>query len=175
MVLHLNIKQHLPKDALCQLWLKLVKWCWRRRFLNFVNVFSLFSNYLPLEEDRALYLNKTESSSPKDAMCQVRLKLAQWFCRRFLNLSMYFRYFVIISPLEKSSALHLNKTESPSPKYALCQLCLKFAQFFRRRRFLNFVNEFSLFRNDLPFEKGRAIHLNKLESPSPEDALCQVC
>ena len=30
----------------------------------------------------ALYLNKHESSSPKDALCQVWLKLAQWFWRR---------------------------------------------------------------------------------------------
>ena len=36
---------------------------------------------------------------------------------------------------------------------------------------MNFV--FSLFRNYLPLEKGRA-HLNKLEFPSPKDALCQV-
>ena len=33
--------------------------------------------------------------------------------------SMYFRYFVIIPPLEKSVALHLNKLESPLPKNAL--------------------------------------------------------
>ena len=48
---------------------------WRRRFLNFVNVFSLFPNYLPLEKGGALHLNKLESPSPKDALCQVGLKL----------------------------------------------------------------------------------------------------
>ena len=32
----------------------------------------------------------------------------------------------------------------------------------------------SLFRNYLPLEKGGAFHLNKLESTSPIDALCQV-
>ena len=57
-------------------------WEWRRRFLNFVNVFSLFPNYLPLEKDGALHLNKLESPSPKDALCQVWLKFAQWFWRR---------------------------------------------------------------------------------------------
>ena len=30
----------------------------------------------------ALQLNKLESPSPKDALCQVWLKLAQWFWRR---------------------------------------------------------------------------------------------
>ena len=33
---------------------------------------------------------------------------------------------------------------------------------------------FSLFCYYLPLEKDRALHLNKLESPSPKHALCQV-
>ena len=45
-------------------------------FLNFVNLFLLFRNYLPLEKDGALHLNKLESLSPKDALCQAWLKLA---------------------------------------------------------------------------------------------------
>ena len=118
-----KLESPLPKDALCQVWLKLAQWFWRRRFLNFVNAFSLIRNYLPLEKGGALHLNKLESPSPKDALCQVGLKLAQWFWRR---------------------------------------------------RFLNFVNVFSLFPNYLPLEKGGALHLNKLESPSPKDALCQI-
>ena len=72
---------------------------WRRRFLNFVNLFLLFRNYFPLEQDAALQLDKIESPSPKDALCQVWLKLAPWFRRRktFKILSMYFCCFVIIS------------------------------------------------------------------------------
>ena len=50
--------------------------------LNFVNVFLLFRNYLPMEMGVVLYLNKLESPSPKDALCQVWLELAQWFLRR---------------------------------------------------------------------------------------------
>ena len=58
MVLHLiKLESPSPKDALCQIWLKLAQSFWRR-FLNFVNVFSLFCNYLLLEKGRALYLNK---------------------------------------------------------------------------------------------------------------------
>ena len=83
LVLHLNkLKSPSPKDVLCQNWFKLAQWFWKRRFLNFVNVFSLFRNYLPLEKGGALHLNKLESPSPKDALCQVWLKLAQWFWRR---------------------------------------------------------------------------------------------
>ena len=44
MVLHLKkiLNPRFPKDALCQIWLKLAKWFWRRKFLNNVNVFLLF-------------------------------------------------------------------------------------------------------------------------------------
>ena len=62
--------------------LKLAQWFWRRRCFNFVNVFMLFRNCLALEKGGALHLNKLESPSPKDAVCQVWLKLAQWFWRR---------------------------------------------------------------------------------------------
>ena len=48
----------------------------------FLNVFTLFRNYFPLEKDGALHLNKLESPSHKDALCQVWLKLAKWFWRR---------------------------------------------------------------------------------------------
>ena len=41
--------------------------------------------------------------SPKDALCQVWLKLAQWFWRRrFYISSMYFHHFVIISPWKRA-------------------------------------------------------------------------
>ena len=89
---------------------------WEEDFFNFVNVFSLFRNYLRLEKGCALHLNKLEPPSPKDALCQIWLRLVQWS---------------------------------------------------RRRRFLNFVNVFSLFRNYLPLEKGRALHLNNL-NPLPQ-------
>ena len=160
---------------MCQVWLKLAQWFQRRRFLNFVNVFSLFRNYLPLEKGGAHYLNKIESPSPKDALCQVWLQLAQWFWRRrFLNFINVFSLFHNYLPLEKGRALHLNKLESPLPKNVLCQVWLKLAQQFWRRRFLKIVNLFLLFLNYLPFGKGVAFHLNKLESPSPRDTLCQV-
>ena len=122
-----------------------------------------------------LHLNKLESPSPKDALCQIWLKLALWFWRRrFFNFINVFSLFRNYLPLEKGGALHLNKLKSPSPKDALCQVWLKLAQCFWRRRFFSFVNVFSQFRNYLPLENGWALHLNKLEFPSPKDDLCQV-
>ena len=46
-------------------------------FKNFVNLFLLFRNYLPLEQDRGTNLNKLESPSPKDALRHVWLKLVR--------------------------------------------------------------------------------------------------
>ena len=54
-------------------------------FLNVVNVFLLFHNYLPLEKGVNLHLNKLEFPLPKNALCQVWLKLAKWFWRRRRN------------------------------------------------------------------------------------------
>ena len=86
MVLHLNkLESPSPKDALWHVWLKLVQW-FLGRFLNFKNVFLLFRYYLPLEKGGALHLNKLEPPSAKDALCQVRLKLVQWFLRRIIFL-----------------------------------------------------------------------------------------
>ena len=109
-------------------------WFWRR-FLNFVSVFSPFRNYLPLEKGWAFLLNKLESLSPRDTLCQVWLKLAQLFWRRrFLKVVNLFLLFPNYLPFGKGVALHLNKLESPSPRDTLCQVLLKLAQWFWRRR-----------------------------------------
>ena len=92
------------------------------KILNFVNVFSLYCNYLPLEKDGALHLNKHKFPSLKDVLCQVWLKLAMWFWRRrfwyFIDVFLLFHNYF---PLEKETALHLYKLDSPSTKNALCQ------------------------------------------------------
>ena len=56
----------------------------------------------PLGKGRVLRLNKFESPSPKDALWEAWLKLAQWFWRRFLKfLNVFFHYYVIISPWKR--------------------------------------------------------------------------
>ena len=64
MVLHSNkLEPPSPKVAMCQIWLKLA----RGRSGEFVNVFSLCLNYLPLGK-RVGPFNKLESPSNKDAL-----------------------------------------------------------------------------------------------------------
>ena len=66
-----------------------------KKILKFCKcVFSLFHNYVLLEKGGALHLNKPKFPSPKDALCQVWLKMAQWFWRRFLNFVNVFSLFV---------------------------------------------------------------------------------
>ena len=79
---------------------------------------------------------------------------------------MYFRYFVITSLWKRA--------ELRSTKDSLCKDWLKLAQWFWRSRLLNFVNVLLLFSNYMPLEKGKALHMNKNESPLPKYALCQV-
>jgi hypothetical protein len=50
-------------------------------FLKIFSVFLLFRYYLSYEKGYPFCLNKLESLSPKDDLCQVWLKLAQWFWR----------------------------------------------------------------------------------------------
>jgi hypothetical protein len=57
----------------------------KKMFKIFQCIFTL-SLLSPLGEGLSLYFNKLESLLPKDDLCQVWLKLAQWFWRRrFLN------------------------------------------------------------------------------------------
>ena len=134
--------------SLKKVWLKLTQWFWRRRFSNFVNVFSLFRFYLPLKRTWPFIWTIL-----KDALSQVWLKLSQWFWRRGFQISsMYFRYFVIISSW--ALPFYFNKLEFPLPKDDFCQVWLKLVQWFLSRRFFNFVNVFSLFVIT-PLGKGR--------------------
>ena len=93
------------------------------------------------------HLNKLKSPSPKDALCQVWLKLAQWFWRRIFDSLLYYRYFVIFSPWERAVSFII-KLESHSPKDACAKVWLKLAEWFWKKKpdFSNFVYEFPLFR-----------------------------
>ena len=97
------------KEDLCQVWLKLAQWLWRRRFLNVVNSYFLFYYYVPLVKGVALHLNKLEFPLSKDALCQVWLKMAIWFRTRFSNFVNVFSLFRYYFPLERNMILHLHK------------------------------------------------------------------
>ena len=51
--------------------------------------FHYFVIISPWKKDGAFHLNKLEFPSPEDALCQVWLKLAQWFWRRWKMWKVY--------------------------------------------------------------------------------------
>ena len=169
-LIHLKLNPHHPR-MLCTKFRS-----WEDDFWSFVDIFPLFHYYLPYEKGMALHLNKHDFPSPKDALCQVWWKMAQWFLRRrrFINFFSVFSLFPYHLHLKKVGAIDLNKLESSSPKNVLCQVWLKLALWFLRKRFLQSVDIFLLFRYFLPLEKDKVLYLNKLETPSPKNALCQV-
>ena len=95
-------------------------------FSNFIHVFLLFHNLLPLYKDiiHALHLTKNEyPNSPNDVLCQVWLKLTQlfWISKRILkcqwSFSIYPRYiWTSLNPLYLY------------PFDALCQTSIPFTQ-----------------------------------------------
>ena len=64
----------------------------------------------------AFNLNELESPSPTDIMCQVWLKLAQWFWRRFFQFRQCIFAICSYIPLEMGMAFNLNELESPLPR-----------------------------------------------------------
>ena len=70
--------------------------------------------YLPLEKGGAFHLNRLESSSPNDALCQAWLKLAQWFWRRTsLKFCQYIFTLLLLSPLGKGHGHSFEETWIP--------------------------------------------------------------
>ena len=92
---------------------------------------------------------------------------------RISSMYMYFPYFVIISPWKKVVPFIWMNLNSHHPRMNCATFSWNWPS--GSEDFLNFVNVFSLYPNNLPLEEVRALHLNKLESPSPKDSLCQVC
>ena len=96
----------------------------------------------------------------------------EWFWRkRFLKFHQFILAISYHLPLKKGVVLHLNRLESPSPKYNLCSVWLKLALWFWRR-FLNLIKVFFAIFLLSPLRNGGTLYLNKLESSSPKDTLC---
>ena len=68
---------------------------------------------------------------------------------------LYFHYFVIIFPWKRAGP-SFEQTWIPYTQGCFVPSWLKLAQWFWRRRFFNFINVISSFRNYLPFERGGA-------------------
>ena len=115
----------------------------KKDYFKLVNEFWQFPYYLSMEKGMALYLNKRNFPSPKDAVCNcfVEIGLVVLFFN-FLNLFLLFCNYL---PMEKGVAHLFHELKFPLPKNALCQVLLKLAQWFWRRIFLDLSNVFFTF------------------------------
>ena len=92
----------------------------------------------------------------------------------FLIPSMYFRYFFIISPSERAGSFIWTNLNPFTQGCIVPSLVEIGSVVLEKEDFFNFVNLFSLFVIISPWEKGRALNLNNLESPSPTINLIKV-
>ena len=163
-----------PKYALCKVWLKLALWFWRRKSLKFCQCSFIFSKLSTLGKGHGPSFERTWNPFTKGCYVPTLVEIGPAVLEKIFEFCQCIFAILILSPLGKGMVIYLNKLESPLLKDALCQVWLRLAKRFWRRRFLNFINAFSLFHNYLPLEKCGALHLNKLQFPSPKDTLCQV-
>ena len=87
---------------------------------------------------------------------------------------MYFHYFVIIYPWKRAGSFIWKKLRILFNQGCFVPSLVKIGPVVLEKNILKVVNLFSLIPNYLPFGKGVALHLHKLESPSPRDILYQV-
>ena len=113
-----------------------------------------------------LHLNKLKSLSPKDALCQVWLNWPIGSGEEdFLNPSMYFCNFVIISPSKKAEPFIWTKLNSLDPRMICGKFVWNWTSVSGKDDFSKFVNVFSHFHNYLPLENNGSfgwINLNTL-------------
>ena len=87
------------------------QWYWIGKY--FYSKFWFFSIISPLEKDGPSFVNKFESYSPKNVLCQVWWKLAQWFWRRILKVIIVFFVILLLSSLEKGHDPSFEQTWIP--------------------------------------------------------------
>ena len=83
---------------------------WFYHNIDFVSVFLLFRNYLSLEKTYPIIWTNLNPLHSRTLCAKFGWNWASGSEEKdFLILSMYFRFLVIISPMEEGMALHLNK------------------------------------------------------------------
>ena len=154
-----------------QIWLKLVRWFWRRRFFKISSMyFHYFVIFSPWKKAWPFIWTELNPTYPRMICAKFGWNWLSGAGEEvFLISSMYFHYFILISPWKRAGPFIWTNLNPLHPGI----LCAKFG-WNRPSGSGEDFNLFLLFPNYLPFGKGVALHLNKLKCPSPRDTLCQV-
>ena len=141
-----------------------------KKILKFCQCIFAISQLSPLGKGRGPSFEQTWILITQEGIVPSLVEIGPEVLEKkdFWILSMYFRYFVIISLLKKAWPFIWTNLNS---LYHM-MLCDKFGWYWHCGsgdwRFLYFVNAFSLIRNYLPLEMGLALHLIKFESSLPK-------
>ena len=116
----------------------------KKIFKNFVNVFSLFFITSPWKVTGSFIWTNLNLIHPRMLCTKFSWNWPSGsggiFFFYFVNEFPIFHYYF---PLENGQVLHLKKLESCWPKHALCQVWLKLAPWFWRKRFLKISLKYS--------------------------------
>ena len=108
LVLHLNkLESHSPKDALCQISLKLAKRFWRGRFLIFRKCIFAFWKLSPLGKGQSPSFEQTWIPFTQECIVQSLVEIGPLLLEKKIlkMLSMCLCYFVIICSWKRARPL----------------------------------------------------------------------
>ena len=131
---------------------------------DFIILRCIFTIISPWKKERPFIWTNMKPVYPRMLCAKFSWNWSSGSGENFQISSIYYHYFVIISPWKRTEPFSY-RLESPSSKDALCHVKLKLAQWFWRR-FFNFINIFSFFSLSSPFLNGNVsfiwINLNPL-------------
>lgn len=123
--------------------------------LNVNNVLSLFRYLVPLKRSLVLHSNSLDLLYSKMLCAQFC-----WFefgsavlMEKILMSTIYFCYFIIISPLKNCATLHFTELNYPIPRSDLLKVCLHLVLYLCRT---NFQICITLFNYYFSLKKGRS-------------------
>ena len=132
-LIFLKVESPLPKDALCHVWLK---WIFRRFKKKFDKEFSLFCFYLPFQKGLIFIWANFNPLHPRMPCTKFGcnwLNTSSSGKKDFTNFVDEFLQFCYFTGKWVWPFIWKKNLKSPSPKDALCQVCLKLAKKFWSR------------------------------------------
>ena len=124
-----------------------------------------------------IFSNSFFVSSYKQEVHQLTWEAVLCFHIKQVGVKMwnvYFCFFVIISPSKRAGPCIWRNWNPLHPRMHSAKFGWNWPSGSGEEDYKISSMYYQLFSNYLSLEKGRALHLNKLESPLPKDALCQV-
>ena len=146
------------------------QWFWKRKYLNFINVLSLFPNISPWKKERPFMWTNLNSLHPRMLCAQFGWNWPKGSWEEeflnFFNVFSIFRNSLLGPSFEQTWILYTKGCFVPS--------LVEIGPVVLEKKIFKFCQCIFAISQLSTLGKGRVLHLNKLEFTSPKDALCQV-